>query len=65
MGAGATIYIPSFRKIDSDLQGMFGGGRCTHTDIQTHRQQVDLKCLHLFFQNKGSMVKIDNCEQKL
>jgi hypothetical protein len=48
MGSGATIYIPSFIKIDSGIQKLIGG---------THRQQCDLINLHLFFKNKESGLK--------
>jgi hypothetical protein len=48
MGSCATMYIPSFIKIDSGIQTLIGG---------IHRQQGDLISLILFFFNKESRLK--------
>jgi hypothetical protein len=48
MDSGAVSYVPSFIKIDSDIQKLIGG---------IHRQQGDLISLLLFFQNKESRLK--------
>jgi hypothetical protein len=53
MGSGALIYIQHFIKTGSGIKKLMGGG-----DTQTHRQQGDLICLLLFFQNKESRLKI-------
>jgi hypothetical protein len=45
MGSGALIYIPSFIKIGSGIQKLFGGGG----DSQTNREQGDLISLLYFF----------------
>jgi hypothetical protein len=49
MGSGALIYIPSFIEIGSTIQKLVGG---IYIHTNTHRQQGDLTCLLLFFQNK-------------
>jgi hypothetical protein len=54
MHLGAMIYIPSFIKIGPGIQTLIGG----NTYRKTHRQQGDLINLHVFFQNKGSRLKI-------
>jgi hypothetical protein len=43
MGSGAMIYIPSFRKIRSDIRKLICG------ESQTHRQHDELKGLLSFF----------------
>jgi hypothetical protein len=53
MGSGVMIYIPSFVKIGSGILKLTGGG-----DSQTNGQHGDLVSLLLFFQNKGSRLKI-------
>jgi hypothetical protein len=53
------IYIPSFIKIGSGIQKLFGGG--TH---KTYRQQGDFRRLRLLFQNKVSRLIIKVFQQK-
>jgi hypothetical protein len=48
MGSDSVIYIPSFIKIGSGIQNLFGG--------YTDGQQGDLLSLLLFFQNEESGV---------
>jgi hypothetical protein len=52
LGSGAMIYIPSFIKIDSDIQKLMGV-----ENTQTHRQDRHCKSLLLCFQNKESDLK--------
>jgi hypothetical protein len=47
MGSGAVIYIPSFIKFGSGIRKLIG-----KIHIQTHRQQVYLISLLLFFFSK-------------
>jgi hypothetical protein len=37
VGSGVIMYIPSFIKIGSGIQKLFGGGGVTRTDTQTAR----------------------------
>jgi hypothetical protein len=53
------IYIPSFINIGSGIQKLVKG------IPQTHRQHGDLIRLFLFFQNKGSRLKIGQSQQTL
>jgi hypothetical protein len=50
MGSGAMIYIQSFIKIGAGIPKLL-------RRIQTHRQQGDIICLLLFFQNKESRLR--------
>jgi hypothetical protein len=44
VGSGAVIHVPSFTKIDSDIEKLMGG-----RDTQTNRQQGDrINLLYLF-----------------
>jgi hypothetical protein len=52
MGSGAMIYIPSFIKTGSGIQMLMEG---IH---RQHGQYGDLISMLLFFQNKGSRLKI-------
>jgi hypothetical protein len=52
MDSGATMYIPSFIKISSDIAKISMG------DTQTHRQHGDCINLLLFFKNKERSLKI-------
>jgi hypothetical protein len=36
MGSGAIIHIPSFIKIDSDIQKLIGGFKDTQTAWRSH-----------------------------
>jgi hypothetical protein len=51
MGSVAMIHIPSFIKIDSNIQ------KLTEGDTQTHREDGDRITPHLFFQYKESRLK--------
>jgi hypothetical protein len=53
MGSDAMIYIPSFIKIGSGIQKLLG-----EMQIQTHRQQGNLRSLLLLFQNQKSRLKL-------
>jgi hypothetical protein len=37
MGSGAVIYVPSFIKIDSDIQKLIKGNTLTYRQTQTER----------------------------
>jgi hypothetical protein len=52
MGSGVMMYIPSFVQIGSGLQTFVKG------ETQTHRQHGDFISLLLFFENKGSRLKM-------
>jgi hypothetical protein len=52
----AMIYIPRFIKIGSAIRKLLW---CRYTYTDTHRQECDLICLLLFFQNKESKVKME------
>jgi hypothetical protein len=56
VASGGMMYIPSFITIGSGIKKLLGGG--CYTFRQAHRQQGDLIGLLLFFQNKGSRVKM-------
>jgi hypothetical protein len=59
MDSGAMIYVPSFIKISSGVQKLTG------RDSQTHEQTHTASSSHkpnLFFQNKESRLKNDECE---
>jgi hypothetical protein len=51
MGSAAMIYIPSFIKIDSDIQKIMGGGGNTQTAWRLHKPTF------IFLQNKKSRLK--------
>jgi hypothetical protein len=53
MGSGALIYVPSFIKIGSVIQKLIRAHRQTHTDNNV------ISWPALFFQNKGSRLKMD------
>jgi hypothetical protein len=52
IGSGAIIYILSFINIWSSIQNFIG------EDSQTQRNSGELISLTLFFQDKGSLLKI-------
>jgi hypothetical protein len=54
MGSGDMMYMPSFRKIGSAIRKLIG------RDSETHRQHGDIISLHLFLQNKESILNIKN-----
>jgi hypothetical protein len=55
MGSGSMLFNPSFIKIGSGIQKLFR--TCIHMHAHTQRQQGDLICPLLFFQNEESRLK--------
>jgi hypothetical protein len=54
MALDSMKFLPTFMKLITGIQSLFGGVWVT----DTHTQQGDLISLLLFFQNKKSRLKI-------